>query len=225
MKKNRIAILLGLVIILESIYLFSFRINTNDYISELEEFIESYAIKEQISTNGKVYMIGNSITHGANWNDLLKDNRIVNKGISGITTMDAVMMVDELVPDRPDEVYIMLGVNDIKVNAPWDVAYMNYNNFLYSVKHFTPKTKINIISVLPVNYSDFNNYEIDNKEIDNLNQALEDLCGKYKFNYINCHDDFLNENGELNRNLSVDGLHLSDLGYDKLAGWIKPFLN
>ena len=183
MKKNKITLALVLIVLLESVYVIYFQIKTNKTIFQLEEFVQLYSIKDQISTNGKIYMIGNSITYGGDWNKLLNEDRIVNKAISGITTMDAVMMVDKLVPDRPEEVFIMLGVNDIKVNAPWDVVYLNYSNFLYSVKHFSPKTKINIISVLPVNFTDFHNYNIDNSEIDRLNQALKELCFKFKFNY------------------------------------------
>jgi lysophospholipase L1-like esterase len=86
----------------------------------------------------------------------------------------------------------------------------------------TPKTEIFIISVLPTNYSNFNKYDIDNSEIVKLNQSLKNMSNKYNLNFINCHDDFLNENGDLDEKFTYDGLHLNQIGYTKLASWIKP---
>ena len=224
MKKSKIPIILSAMLLFESACFVYFVVKANNEVKELNDYVEYYSIQDQIATNGKIYMIGNSLISNGSWNELLNNQDVVNKGISGITTMDAVMMADQLMPGRADEVFIMLGVNDIKVSAPWDVAYVNYNSILYSIKHFSPKTQINIISVLPVNFSEFLQYDINNSEIGNLNIALAELCIKYDFNYIDCHSDFSDANGELLKSLSTDGLHLNEAGYEKLASWIIPHI-
>mgnify|MGYP006097487195 CR=1 FL=1 len=218
---NKILILFISILILLLIYYVNLK---NKKIRDLEIENSFLSINKDVKTNGDIYMIGNSIISAADWNELLKSNRIINLGFSGITTMDAVMYVDKLLPGRPDLLFIMLGVNDIKVNAPWEVAYENYYNLIYSFKLLSPKTKINIISVLPTNYSGFNNYEIDNLEIKRLNNAISEMCLKYHYNFIDCYDDFSNNNGELYTEFTYDGLHLNSFGYDKLAFWIKPYL-
>jgi len=193
-------------------------------IQELEDELYYHENSNESLTNGEVYMIGNSITSSGNWAELLGNRNVINKGISGITTLDAVMMADKIVPERPDKVFIMLGINDIKVEAPWDSALSNYLNFLYAIKLYSPRTEINIISVLPTNYQDFRKYEVSLAEIKLLNEALEELCVKHQWNYVNCYDDFLNDNDELIQELSTDGLHLNQKGYNKLAAFIKPLL-
>lgn len=180
-----------------------------------------YKMNNSINTNEKIFMIGNSITASADWPDLLSNINTVNMGSPGITTLDAVMNVEKLLPENPKSAFIMLGVNDIKVKVPWEVAYQNFYNLIYTIKSFSPKTEIFIISVLPTNYLNFNIYDIDNSEIVKLNQSLKNMSSKYNLNFINCHDDFLNENGDLDENLTYDGLHLNQIGYTKLAFWIK----
>ena len=218
---NSSKILFSLLIIM--IGLFVFNNNQKDkIIADLKNQNSFYKMNNSIKTNEKIFMIGNSITASADWPDLLNNSNTVNMGSPGITTLDAVMNVEKLIPENPKSAFIMLGVNDIKVKAPWEVVHQNFYNLIYTIKSLTPKTEIFIISVLPTNYSNFNKYDIDNSEIVKLNQSLKNMSNKYHLNFINCHDDFLNENGDLDENLTYDGLHLNQIGYTKLASWIKP---
>ena len=61
-------------------------------------------------------------------------------------------------------------------------------------------------------------------EIKKLNNAISEMCIKYHYNFIDCYDDFSNNNGELYTEFTYDGLHLNSFGYDNLAFWIKPYL-
>tara|TARA_B110001450_G_scaffold50476_1_gene47137 strand:+ start:1235 stop:1924 length:690 start_codon:yes stop_codon:yes gene_type:complete len=206
-----------------SIGLFFFNNNQKDkIIVDLKNQNSFYKMNNSINTNEKIFMIGNSITASADWPELLNNINTVNMGSPGITTLDAVMNVKKLLPENPKSAFIMLGVNDIKVKVPWEVAYQNFYSLIYTIKSLSPKTEIFIISVLPTNYLNFNIYDIDNSEIVKLNQSLNNMSNKYNLNFINCHDDFLNENGDLDENLTNDGLHLNQIGYTKLASWIKP---
>lgn len=206
-----------------SIGLFFFNNNQKDkIIVDLKNQNSFYKMNNSINTNEKIFMIGNSITASADWPELLNNINTVNMGSPGITTLDAVMNVKKLLPENPKSAFIMLGVNDIKVKVPWEVAYQNFYSLIYTIKSLSPKTEIFIISVLPTKYLNFNIYDIDNSEIVKLNQSLNNMSNKYNLNFINCHDDFLNENGDLDENLTNDGLHLNQIGYTKLASWIKP---
>lgn len=217
---NSFKLIFSLLII--SIGLSFFNNNEKDkIIADLKIQNLFYKMNNSINTNEKIFMIGNSITASADWPDLLSNINTVNMGSPGITTLDAVMNVEKLLPENPKSAFIMLGVNDIKVKVPWEVAYQNFYNLIYTIKSFSPKTEIFIISVLPTNYLNFNIYDIDNSEIVKLNQSLKNMSIKYNLNFINCHDDFLNENGDLDENLTYDGLHLNQIGYTKLAFWIK----
>lgn len=182
-----------------------------------------HANTKRIETSDDIYFIGNSIISEGNWNKQFTQKKIVNKGIAGITTFDAIMMFDKIITGRPREVFILLGVNDFKVKAPVEVAYKNYIDFVASIKYWSPKTKINIISVLPVN-SSFKTYAIDNSSIIAYNLKIQAFAEKYEFTYIDAHAALVNNKGELAKEYTTDGLHLTQLGYDKLFAAIASHL-
>lgn len=218
--KNLSKLLISILTILSVLFVYFINLK-NEIITDLNKENTFYKMNKSIETNDEVYMIGNSIIASADWKTLLGIDNVTNMGSPGITTLDAVMNVEKLLPEKPALAYIMLGVNDIKVNAPWEVAHENFYNLIYTFKLLSPKTKIIILSVLPTNSTDFDKYQIDNSEIKKLNESLDKLCSKYHYKFIDCYKDFLNNNGDLKEDFTYDGLHLNQSGYIKLASWIK----
>lgn len=221
--KNFNKLLISILVISTAFFIYYIDLK-NELITDLNKENTFYKMNKSIETNGEVYMIGNSITASADWKTLLGIENVVNMGSPGITTLDAVMNVEKLLPEKPAIAFIMLGVNDIKVNAPWEVAHENFYNLIYTFKLLSPKTKIIILSVLPTNSTGFDKYQIDNSEIQKLNESLEKLCFKYHYGFINCYNEFLNNNGDLHEKFTYDGLHLNHSGYIKLASRIKQYL-
>ena len=97
-----------------------------------------------------------------------------------------------------------------------------------AVKKASPKTKIYIESLLPVNES-FKTYKSLNgktAEVAKVNALIEKMAKTEKIQYINLYPYFL-ENGteNLNPQITKDGLHLTKEGYaiwaSQLAKYVK----
>jgi lysophospholipase L1-like esterase len=85
----------------------------------------------------------------------------------------------------------------------------NYEEILDRIIHSSPKTKIYVQSVLPTKIK--NRSRTDS--IKELNKRIEILANEKSLKYINLYDSFVDSNGDLNMELSLDGLHLNGQGY------------
>jgi len=169
-----------------------------------------------------IYFIGNSILKPAKLDELLDNRNIANQSISGMTSTDAVMMSNELIPTKPKKVFIMLGINDIKSKMPLNITVRNIGHFIYTLKRYSPQTEIHLLSVLPVNET-IKNYDIKNADIKELNKLIKEFCNRFNFNYIDLYDVLLDKESNLNKEFTTDGLHINNAAYLKLAKPLKVY--
>ncbi|MBH11082.1 MAG: hypothetical protein CMG74_12180 [Candidatus Marinimicrobia bacterium] len=158
-------------------------------------------------------MLGNSITASCNWSELFNNDRIINRGIGGDTTDGILKRIDFLKNCNPDAVFLMIGINDLSQGKTPDEIIINYERIVESILQNNIGLNLFIQSVLPINKNLFMlqpNY--DNGKINILNQMIKKLEGK-RVKYINLYDKFLDSEGNLKKEYSNDGLHLTGLGY------------
>lgn len=172
---------------------------------------------------GEIAFVGNSITEGGKWQELLQKKNIINRGISGDVTYGILARLDEVLESKPAKVFLLSGVNDMKRGTPNEVILNNFKRMMVMVKTLSPKTKLYMQSVLPVNEAMLPAIyaQVKNSKINDLNQKLEALCKEMGVNYINLHPALADENGSLKKELSIDGLHLRQASYVLWANELK----
>jgi lysophospholipase L1-like esterase len=80
-------------------------------------------------------------------------------------------------------------------------------------------------SILPVNEERLLSGGQININIYQMNSRLEEHCiDEPRLNYINLHNDFLNNTGQLDSKYTFDGVHLSSEGYILWANLIGEYL-
>jgi hypothetical protein len=98
-------------------------------------------------TNADIIFIGNSITEGAEWSELLGDNRIKNRGISGDVSAGVINRIGEVAQRKPAKVFLMIGVNDLSRGIAPDSVLKNI--FLDSC---LPKTRVACYTIVRAKY-------------------------------------------------------------------------
>jgi len=172
----------------------------------------------------EVVFLGNSITEGGKWQELFpKVKHVINRGVSGDVTYGILARMDEVLSSNPDKIFLLSGINDVKRGTPNEVIVENFVRLIKLVQSKSPKTQLYIQSVLPVNiamlpatYS-----KLSNEKINDLNKSLKDICNTYKVNYINLKPVFADQNGEMRKELTIDGLHLRQASYILWADHLK----
>src|SRR5262245_29182085 len=89
-----------------------------------------------------IIFLGNSITAGTDWAELLGMPNARNRGISGDITFGVLERLDEVTEGKPAKVFILIGINDIQRNIPDTLIVQNYQKMIRRIKAESPATKI-----------------------------------------------------------------------------------
>lgn len=169
-----------------------------------------------------VIMLGNSITAGFAWHEHFKNTNILNRGIPGDNTSDILNRLTAITKYKPQKIFLLIGVNDLLYTPPQYVAE-NYRKIVRTILTQSPQTELFLESILPIN-NQIRNSGIANQDILKLNQYIQQIAIENNLKYIDIHSFMKNERGELNADLSLDGIHLNAKGYLIFANIIKKFL-
>jgi lysophospholipase L1-like esterase len=196
-------------------------VRPNNYAIKVEQF------RSFPNSSTDIIFLGNSITAGTDWNELLGINNARNRGISGDITFGILERLDEITEGKPAKVFILIGINDIQRNIPDSVIVGNYKKMIQRIKSTSPATKIYFQTLLPVNneFTQFKNHYNKDEHILDVNSQLKKIASEEQITLIDLHPHFLNDDKKLEKKYTMDGLHLNAAGYTLWASILKPFLN
>lgn len=165
----------------------------------------------------KYMMLGDSITDGGLWNELLNRDDVVNRGISGDVTLGVLNRMDS-VQSSLKKAFIMIGINDINREIPMDTVFSNY---IEIIKQLQNKNIIPIVqSTLYMGISRVQN----NKKVTKLNNLLMEYCKENKIEFIDLNK-ILSPNNLLDKNFTNDDLHLNGNGYLLWSKELSKYFN
>ena len=172
-----------------------------------------------------VVFLGDSMTDEGDWKKLFPDVNLVNRGIGGDTTLGVLNRIDQVLALAPSKIFLMIGTNDLCYKRSVADTLKNYDQILNILHKNLPQTKIYVESVLPFNDQIFpSRYLRTNENIEELNRGIKKLAEKYEYPYLDLVPFFMDENGRLPENYTVDGLHLNENGYTIWKSRIKNFV-
>lgn len=171
------------------------------------------------NSSNDIVFLGNSITAGTDWNELLQLQHARNRGISGDITFGVLERLDEVIEGAPAKVFILIGINDIARNIPDSVIINNFKRMVARIQVGSPKTKIYLQTLMPVNntFTQFKNHYNKDEHIAAVNAALKKMAQGDRVHILDLHAHFLDGEGRLTKEYTHDGLHLNAAGYKHWA--------
>ncbi|WP_017306268.1 GDSL-type esterase/lipase family protein [Spirulina subsalsa] len=169
---------------------------------------EAKAIARGQGQNRLNIMVGDSLTLWFPTTTLSSSGFWLNQGISGENTGQILQRLGVLDETRPSTIYIMAGVNDLRQGASDQTILRHTRQILRHLRTRHPQAEIMIQSILPTRLA-----AIPPERIDRLNQAIAQIAQSEGVSYLNLAPLFQDETGQLQRELTTDGLHLSPQGY------------
>ncbi len=176
--------------------------------------------KENPLKPGEIVFLGNSITEqGGDWAKRLGNNKVRNRGISGDTTDGVLERLGEIIFFKPKQVFILIGINDLFIeDRSAEIVHSHIIDIVNQIHQGSPDTEIYVQSVLPTNTDSIK------VKIQNTNQMLNDSEAKNPYQFIDIHDRFATNEDAMDMNLSVDGVHLNENGYELWVNAIKDLV-
>lgn len=173
-----------------------------------------------------IVFLGNSLTHGCEWHELLKMPNVVNRGINGDIVEGISERIGSVVKGRPAKIFLMTGANDVSHDLSADSIITAVGQLIDYIKTETPTTRIYLQSMLPINNS-FGRYKkMAGKEevIRTINAGLQPLAQEKGITFINLYPYFCDEEGNLRKDFTNDGLHLLGPAYLTWRDIVLPYV-
>ncbi|MDR2515943.1 MAG: GDSL-type esterase/lipase family protein [Spirochaetaceae bacterium] len=168
----------------------------------------------------RIVMLGDSITEGVAWNELLGVMDIANRGIGGDTTEGILNRLSSIYELNPEICFLMAGINDIGKGIPVDIIIKNMEKIIMGLEH--NGIKVIVQSTLFVS-ENAKNYDSINEKVGQVNKWLEKYCNDKNIIFLNINET-LSINNYLNPEYTYDGVHLLGIGYDKWKELLLPII-
>ena len=203
----------------------------NWLLKEQEKIQTKYRELNQVSVlEPDIIFIGDSIVEYYPLQELLGTAKtIVNRGIRGYQTRLLLENLDaHLYGDAVDQIVLLIGTNDIGKDIPMNEALDNLERVIQSIAREYPLSQIKLLSILPVNEGEEYKQTVyirTNEKIREWNQAYEALASAYmQVDFVSIYDSLTDSEGQLKKDYTTDGLHLSVAGYQVLSEALKGVL-
>lgn len=168
------------------------------------EFYKIYKKKQ-----ADVVFLGNSITKGVIWSELLGRDNVVGRGIPSDILDGFLARTESVLSLRPKIVFIMGGINDIYNWLPVETISSQY---IKLVSEFREKgVRVVVQSTLYVSPR-WPNAAERNREVEKLNDSMKSWCKQNGVEYLDLNLG-LSKNKFLRDELTYDGVHLKAEGY------------
>lgn len=187
-----------------------------------KEKAEAYASQASSTPKNGIVFLGDSIIEMYNLDKFFPNKNYINRGISSNESGHILKRLQSNVIDIAPKIIILhVGANDIGHKVPIDDYLKNVNDIIDKISQSLPDSYILVDSIFPtVKLNSINSKNLtkrrDNATISNVNDKLKNLCRTKsqtcKVKYLDM-TKLLAKNNELNRDYTLDGLHLNEKGY------------
>lgn len=167
---------------------------------------------------------------------------IYNRGIGGDTMSDLEADLDTLIIElKPRVLFINIGSNDLNLSTYNENELVSrYKKMLLRIIEKLPQIKIYVLSYYPVNPQAAKDIPAEyaagmfstrnNKNINSINKKLQLMAEKLSKEvaagvaYIDVNTCLLDGNGQLDPELTVEGIHLWPEAYVRVLDVLKAYL-
>lgn len=174
----------------------------------------------------RVVFMGDSITEGWHFDapgGVFASRPYINRGISGQTTPQMVLRFhQDVINLQPQVVVILAGTNDIAGNTGPMTLGETENNIAAMAEMATQnRIKVVLCSILPAYDYPWQPGLTPAPKIDEINEWIKTYAAQHGYVYVDYHSAMKDTRDGLPPNLSHDGVHPTQAGYDIMAPLVE----
>jgi len=222
------------VLVVCTILLFNLSSQAKKDISAILEHLKKHyderlaTFKKENQSLKNIIFLGDSLTEGFDLKRYFPGLRTLNRGIVadhiGVQGKRGVLQrLDVSVFDcNPSMVFLMIGVNDL-ADSDYDFTQLvsGYREIIRQIQTRMPGVTIIVQSCLPTR----GKYQHLNPLVLRFNKKIKEIAQECACPYLDLHSLFVDEKGELRKELTRDGVHLTKKGYDIWASAVRKMFS
>lgn len=174
-----------------------------------------------------IIFMGNSITDGGEFSELLQMPNVKNRGISSDVMSGVEKRLEQVLRGKPKKLFLLIGINDVAHKLTVDQLAARYSKLVKRIRELSPSTRVYLQSVMPVN-NDFGRYKtLYGKEqtIKRFNERIARIADEEGCVFIDLTPALADpKTGKLQRKFTNDGLHLTGAGYKAWIEVVEPYV-
>ncbi len=174
-----------------------------------------------------IVLLGDRITEGFDVTKYLPGYHVLNRGIGAdvigndLQSNDkrgVLKRLDESVFNcSPTHIFLLIGINDMGQGHSPDQVEAGYRELLQRIRERLPKVAIHLESLLPCR----DRFAKHNANVLEVNRRIQALATEFNCDYIDLHNKFADDKGELRDEFTNDGLHITEPAYRIWAEIVK----
>ncbi|NEP01416.1 MAG: acylhydrolase [Symploca sp. SIO2E9] len=173
----------------------------------LEE--EAKAVNFGQGSNRLAILVGDSLSLWFPSQQLPGSQFWLNQSISGENSGQVLNRLSAFSQTKPDTIYVMVGTNDLRQGKSDRVILGNIRQIVQRLRRNHPQSQVIVQSILPTRLK-----AIPNQRIRNLNQQIAMVAQQESAGYLNLNSWFVDQQDQMQLNLTTDGVHLNRRGYE-----------
>jgi lysophospholipase L1-like esterase len=200
--------------------------NSPTVLSTYQGQVTAHAIQDRYLPKGCVVIIGDSIPTQLDLTGIV-DVPVSNFSIIGDCTEGMLSRIPQYKHlNSAGMIFLEVGINDLARYGD-DKIISNFGKILELLPRTVP---VIVSSILPINEnllrrskgSYITGLKTTNSRIKSINVKVRELCQMYdNISFIDASAELADETGNLRREYTIDGLHLSPQGYKAWAAFLK----
>lgn len=161
--------------------------------------------------------VGDSLTEQGDWQSVLPGQHVLNFGVGGNTTDDLLDRLDEVVAAGPQTVVLEIGTNDFAWRLPVEEVVANIERVLTELRSKLPDARVLVQSILP-RQREYAHV------VRSVNEQISTFVPEVGAEYVDVWPTLADADGGLRREFTLDGLHLTDGGYEAWYALLRDVL-
>lgn len=177
----------------------------------------------------KIVFLGDSLTDFFPVNECLPDFEVYNRGIAGNLTYDVLERLQDVTDLKPKQLFLQIGINDLISRGKKKTEPAALTDRIMQIADAFPEAEVFISSLYPVNrkksvVSKIICLRARNKKIRAVNEELRNRCAEKGYTFIDMFPLLTDAAGNLKREYTIEGLHLTAEGYGVITEVYQKYL-
>lgn len=173
-----------------------------------------------------IVFLGNSITDGGEFTELLGLPNAKNRGIRSDVIDGVRKRLHQVTSGQPAQIFLLIGINDISHHLGAREIASRYRTLVSEIRSQSPSTELVIQSIMPINnsFGRYRNLKGTEGEIVRTNELLRQIAQEEGARFLDLTETLSDSKGRLRKEFTNDGLHLTGKGYKAWAEALAPYV-